>query len=156
MTSRRSVLTRSPTADQLRRLAQLHEAAFAPARGWTTAEIADLARSGSLIADPAERGFAIVSCAADEAELLTIVVAREERGRGLGAVLLHEALRAAAMAGATRLFLEVAEANEPARRLYAGAGFEEIGRRKAYYGRGEDRIDALLLARSVSDADLSA
>jgi ribosomal-protein-alanine N-acetyltransferase len=42
-------------------------------------------------------------------------------------------------AGRTVL-LEVALSNESARGLYAGFGFEEISRRRGYYGDGEDAV----------------
>jgi len=38
--------------------------------------------------------------------------------------------------GAARLFLEVAEDNFAARKLYAALGFGAVGRRAAYYERG--------------------
>lgn len=43
-------------------------------------------------------------------------------------------------AGAARIFLEVSVENAAARRLYARAGYTQIGRRKAYYADGTDAL----------------
>ncbi|MEL7014140.1 MAG: GNAT family N-acetyltransferase, partial [Pseudomonadota bacterium] len=50
---------------------------------------------------------------------------------------------------ANTIFLDVAETNTGARALYAGAGFEEKGRRRAYYQTPHGRVDALLLVKSL-------
>ncbi|MEO1612611.1 MAG: GNAT family N-acetyltransferase, partial [Pseudomonadota bacterium] len=130
----------APDAERLSALAALHAAAFAPERGWSAEEIGDLAMRGALIADDAACGFALISLAADEAELLTIAVGSERRGRGIGAALLRETENAARESGAARLFLEVAADNAAALALYRKAGFDETGRRPAYYRREAGRI----------------
>jgi ribosomal-protein-alanine N-acetyltransferase len=53
----------------------------------------------------------------------------------------------AAVRGARRLFLEVAESNVGARALYARAGLVEVGRRARYYPDGGA---ALVMARPLS------
>ncbi len=48
--------------------------------------------------------------------------------------------------GAHRVFLEVAEANVAARRLYAAAGYRESGIRKGYYRHaGRPAEDAVVM-----------
>jgi ribosomal-protein-alanine N-acetyltransferase len=78
-------------------------------------------------------GFALIRVAADESELLSLAVAPEHRGAGVGTLLLQGAIEHAREAGATRLFLEVAEDNAVARHLYEGHGLVPIGRRPEYY-----------------------
>ncbi len=78
--------------------------------------------------------------AADELEILTLGVSPVLRRRGRGRALLHDAARRGWDEGARTAFLEVAEANRPARRLYAGAGFGEVGRRRRYYPGGGDAL----------------
>jgi lipid A disaccharide synthetase len=52
--------------------------------------------------------------------------------------------------GTTRLLLDVAEDNTPARRLYVRLGFTEDGRRKGYYTAGRPApVDALLMSRAI-------
>jgi ribosomal-protein-alanine N-acetyltransferase len=84
--------------------------------------------------------------AAGEAEILTLAVVPGARRRGLGAALMQAALARAAEAGAREMFLEVAEGNEAARRLYGALGFAGVGRRPRYYSDGRD---ALVLRRSL-------
>ncbi|MFM1958567.1 MAG: hypothetical protein RL588_84 [Pseudomonadota bacterium] len=127
-------------------LADLHAAAFSP--GWSASEIAAL-DALVLIEDGA--GLVLVRTVAGEAEVLTIGVRPEARGAGAGARLLAAAIEAARSEGADSVFLEVAEDNTPARRLYAGAGFEEVGRRRGYYPRpGSGAADALVLRRALN------
>ena len=57
-------------------------------------------------------------------------------------------------AGATRLFLEVADDNVAARGLYERTGFDPIGRRKAYYaGADGSRTDAVVMSRDLCAPD---
>jgi [ribosomal protein S18]-alanine N-acetyltransferase len=42
----------------------------------------------------------------------------------------------------------VDEANVPARRLYRGAGFRDVGRRESYYSAAQDSA-ALILRRDL-------
>ncbi len=85
-------------------------------------------------------GFAIWRAAADEAELLSIGVAPDERRRGAGGALLDAVIAAAARAGAGAVYLDVDPANAAALALYARAGFAETARRKAYYRSGADAV----------------
>ena len=52
--------------------------------------------------------------------------------------------------GVTRVFLEVEEGNQPALRLYARAGFQEVGRRAGYYPRPAGNVAALTLRRDLT------
>lgn len=98
-------------------------------------------------------GFIIAQIAADEAEILTIGVARDGQRKGIGRQLVEGAARAAARSDAKRLFLDVAAGNSPARALYEACGFAQIGQRKSYYTLpGGARDDALQLARDLASA----
>ena len=57
------------------------------------------------------------------------------RRRGTARELVASVLDAAARRGNESVVLEVAIDNEPARRLYAAAGFVAAGRRPRYYAR---------------------
>ena len=83
--------------------------------------------------DDAICGFALCRVAADECELLSLGVAHEHRRRGVGGMLFNAATEWAAVAGARRFFLEVAEDNDAAIRLYSGRGLTPVGRRPDYY-----------------------
>lgn len=92
-------------------------------------------------------GLVVVRTAADEAEILTIAVEPQARRQGLGAALIAAARTEARSRGARKLHLEVAEDNFAARKLYAGLGFETVGKRAGYYGRGSlGSVAAILMA----------
>ncbi len=80
-------------------------------------------------------GFALLRLAADECEVLSLAVAPERRGAGVGGLLFDGAIAQASGAGAEKLFLEVAEDNTVARSLYTGRGLAPVGRRPGYYLR---------------------
>lgn len=80
-------------------------------------------------------GFALLRLAADECEVLSLAVAPEQRGAGVGGLLFDAAIDQASAAGAAKLFLEVAEDNDVARNLYSSRGLVPVGRRPDYYLR---------------------
>lgn len=77
---------------------------------------------------------------ADEMHILNVAVHPGRRRAGIGALLMHEALREARERRAEAVTLEVRRSNAWARRLYASLGFDEVGVRRNYYGRGEDAL----------------
>jgi len=130
--------------------ATIHAASFN--RGWSEQEFEQLLTDRSVIADRVTRGrkalgFILSRRAADEAEILSVAVARAVRGQGLARRLLDLHLRRLAGFGLRAVFLEVEEDNVPARKLYARAGFQEAGRRKDYYIQGRARPAAALVLR---------
>lgn len=78
-----------------------------------------------------------------DADIQTIALAAEYRGRGRGRALLRALLEAAAERGAREVFLEVRADNPTAEGLYIAEGFEEIGRRPRYYQ--PDDVDAIVM-----------
>ncbi|MFH1059845.1 MAG: ribosomal protein S18-alanine N-acetyltransferase [Pseudomonadota bacterium] len=100
---------------------------------------------------PSQRllGYIILWLVVDEAQIQNLAVDPSARGRGVARALLGAALAEVKRRGATWASLEVRPSNAAARRLYAGQGFVQVGRRPCYYQpEGED---ALLL-----NADLTA
>lgn len=83
----------------------------------------------------------------DEAHLLRIAVASDQRRRGLARVLVQAVLARAAASGCTHVDLEVAADNAPALALYHALGFVEVGRRAGYYT--SPPADALLLRAAL-------
>ena len=125
-------------------LADLHAEAFDTP--WTATAFADLLRQAGVALEAEADGFILIRTVADEAEILTLAVRPSARRRGLGGRLVRAATGRAADCGATRMFLEVAEDNGPARALYESLGFEAAGRRPRYYPRPEGpAIDAIVL-----------
>lgn len=94
-------------------------------------------------------GYAIISVAAGEAHLLTLVVAIEFQGQGFGRLLLKQMLSIAHRHGAETIFLEVRPSNTVAIGLYNDTGFNEIGIRPNYYPAKDGREDALIMAMTL-------
>ncbi len=128
-----------------------HQGGFA--RGWDPGECAALLAEPAIVADgvfcgrePNPSGFVISRRAADEAEILSVVVSPAHRGEGLGRTLLGAHLGQLAAQGAAHVYLEVEDGNLPADRLYRHFGFREVGRRKGYYPKaGGSRAAAVTM-----------
>ena len=136
------------------KLAELHGASFH--RGWGEDEFEQMLRERATLLHRLRQGrnlvgFAVSRMAADEAEILSIAVAAGYRGRGLSRNLLLTHLGHLAGHGVRKIFLEVEENNQPARRLYERAGFSVAGRRERYYQQpGGEQLNALLMRRDLS------
>jgi [ribosomal protein S18]-alanine N-acetyltransferase len=129
-------------------IAGMHHVCFA--EPWSEKAMAELLALpgvyGWLAAGEQPEGFVLARVAADEAEILTILVLPPYRRQGVAERLLGAAFDNAKMQGAEKMYLEVASSNESAQQLYTKVGFTLVGRRKAYYASG---ADALLLARDI-------
>lgn len=138
-------------ADASELLAALHARAFD--KPWSAAEIAKLLDNQAVFAlvaredEPA--GFIMAWTAGGDGEILTVAVVPEARRKGFGAALVNAAGAAALLRGGASMHLEVAETNEAARALYAKLGYEEAGRRHAYYAGEGGRVDAIVMRRSL-------
>ncbi len=137
-------------------VAALHAASFEEA--WDVQAIAEvLAMPGAFglivcapsATRPQPAGFVLARSLAEECEVLSIAVIPALRRRGLAGILMEETTGLALAAGARRIFLEVAEDNWGARRLYAALGFAPVGRRRNYYRRGQNSVAALTMRRIV-------
>ena len=89
-------------------------------------------------------GYALFRRIADEAELLRVGVAPEERRHGLARELIREGLRRLQDGEIQVCFLEVRIDNAPAIALYESLGFGCAGLRKAYYRDGTDALSLAL------------
>ena len=76
---------------------------------------------------------AVVVQVLDEAELLTIAVAKHQQGQGLGTELLADLMSVLKAQSAKQCMLEVMEGNDAALSMYQRVGFKAIAKRKAYY-----------------------
>jgi [ribosomal protein S18]-alanine N-acetyltransferase len=82
-------------------------------------------------------GYVFFRICAPESELLRLAVAPSWRRKGVGRLLVDEALFfLKSQQGCDCCFLEVRAANEEAQGLYLRLGFVRIGQRKAYYTCG--------------------
>ena len=96
-------------------------------------------------------GFVISRQAADEEELLMIAVSPEHQGQGVGYHLLEHMLLTAQADQVSAVFLEM-RADNPAAKLYAKFGFQQIGLRKSYYtGPNKEKFDAITYKAIFAD-----
>jgi len=93
-------------------------------------------------------GFLVARRVVNEIEILNFAVSPNARGRGIGAMLLQDALIWAKTFGAVRAILEVRASNAAAIRFYERHDFRTVGRRARYYNEPPD--DALLLAANLA------
>jgi len=83
---------------------------------------------------------------------LGLMVARSHRRRGIGTGLLEAALDWARHSEVRKLELHVFPHNEAAIKLYETFGFVQEGYRRAHYRRGNEYVDAILMAYDVSSS----
>lgn len=150
-------MIRPVRADDADAIAAIHAELFEGA--WSAPALLKMIMSPPVIAFAAEDqgavvAYVIANSVADETEILSIGVTRRLQRGGLATALLRTLIKAANRHQAGRIFLEVAEANAPARALYQRFGFKVVGRRNAYYARGDgNREDALVLALTATDGE---
>ncbi|WP_456369578.1 ribosomal protein S18-alanine N-acetyltransferase [Geoglobus sp.] len=82
-------------------------------------------------------GYAVLVYRESEAKIMSIAVKKEFRRRGIGKMLLREAIKKAKERGARRLLLEVRVSNVAAQQLYKKFGFRVVGVLESYYSDGE-------------------
>jgi ribosomal protein S18 acetylase RimI-like enzyme len=122
-------------------------------REWV-AEAADGDQKALFVADEGGRWLGVVGgfvrVDPQEVQLISMWVDRAERGRGIARDLIRELARWTDDRGSTRVVLFVQEANEPAQRLYAHAGFRATGdRTPASAGRSAFKLILAASAREL-------
>ena len=89
-------------------------------------------------------GFTAILETPPDAEIHNLFICNELRGRGVGKILLKQAIQMMS-AAVENLYLEVREDNNIAIALYKSLGFEEIGVRKNYYRKGSIASNAIIM-----------
>ena len=89
-------------------------------------------------------GFAVIVENSPDAEIHNLFICNELRGKGVGKILLKQAIQMMS-AEVENLYLEVSEDNNIAIALYKSLGFEEIGERKNYYRKGSTSSNAIIM-----------
>jgi ribosomal-protein-alanine N-acetyltransferase len=140
-------------AEDAGRMSQLHMRCFDDP--WSAISFRGLLLDTSILTLGVELNgeivaFAMAQTIAGESDILTVATAPEHRRKGLGATLIGALINQLGERGVSRITLDVAEDNAPARALYRGFGFTEDGRRPRYYTAGRDvPVDAVLMSRKM-------
>lgn len=121
---------------------------------WTEGIFRDCLRMGYsswVVIDTSEEilGYALMSCAMDEAHILNVCVNPEHRRQGIAAYLLEHLMIQARQRQLGWVLLEVRVSNKAAIALYENAGFHEIGERRNYYPALNGREDARVLGQQL-------
>lgn len=140
---------RTATADDLDAIMALERASF-PTDAWSEAMMREelASRHGRyLVLEEAGRligygGIRAVQGGTD-ADIQTIALVEDARGRGRGRGLLRSLLTEAGERGAREVFLEVRADKPIPQALYVSEGFVEIARRPNYYQ--PDGVDAIVM-----------
>lgn len=151
--SKRPVIARLKP-DDAEDVAQLHGEYFD--RGWSVVECENLIADATCYGLGARLaqgeplcGFLLCRIAADEAEILSIAVARHARERGIAKAMLARGIAGLGVERVRSLFLEVEAENIAALKLYRHFGFEEVGRRPAYYRKADGTTaEAIVMRRN--------
>lgn len=96
-------------------------------------------------------GFILCQSVPGEIEILTLCVSPARRRQRIGMGLLQAMMEAARANGGAKIFLEVAEDNIAARRLYESLGFTVTGTRAGYYKRGAVTVDGVMYGFEIND-----
>ena len=136
-------------------LAEIHAGAFA--RPWSAVEFERMLADDHVTADGLfvprnlePGGFVLSRRVGDEAEILSVAIAPDLRGRNCGRPLLAGHLESLAREAVRRIHLEVEEGNVRALALYRRVGFQEVGRRVGYYLKPDgSRATALTMSRPL-------
>ena len=140
-------------ADDAGRMSQLHMRCFDDP--WSAISFRGLLLDTSVLTLGVELdgdlvAFIMAQTIAGESDILTVATAPEHRRKGLGATLIGALINRLGERGVSRITLDVAEDNAPARALYRSFGFTEDGRRPRYYTTGRDvPVDAVLMSRNM-------
>ncbi len=139
-------------------LAALHAQALPP--GWPAADLAASCNNANRIVlkaldGAALVGFAVLQFAADEAEILSIAVSGEARRQGVASSIMEASIAACQKKLISYIYLEVAEGNGAAQKLYEKFGFKLLAHRKNYYQAARSAPVTALIMRLDTKRGLS-
>ena len=140
-------------AEDAGRMSRLHMRCFDDP--WSAVSFRGLLLDTSILTLGVERdgdlaAFAMAQTIAGESDILTVATDPDLRRQGLATTLIGALINRLGERGVSRITLDVAEDNAPARALYRGFGFTEDGRRPRYYTAGRDvPVDAVLMSRKM-------
>jgi L-amino acid N-acyltransferase YncA len=88
-------------------------------------------------------------CAHADIADLSVYVARAQRGRGIGAALLHALEKHAMSAGFHKIVLHALDTNESGKRLYRKAGFTKVGIFREHGVLDGRRVDVIAMEKII-------
>lgn len=124
------------------------ESAVSPSP-WTVSQfLQSLQQSNSLVIEQQVRGYAVMVCVADQAELHNIAIHPDFQQQGLARRLMEYSIEQLSDE-IKNLYLEVRVSNISAIRLYQQLDFVQLAERRDYYSTAHGREDALIMGRQI-------
>lgn len=100
-------------------------------------------------------GYVDVWVMYEQAQIADIGVDESLQHKGIGSLLLSQAIDVAETKGCETMSLEVRSSNNKAIGLYEKYGFIDVGKRKRYYADGEDARLMVKALGGLYDTDIS-
>ncbi|MFX1449835.1 MAG: ribosomal protein S18-alanine N-acetyltransferase [Promethearchaeota archaeon] len=86
-------------------------------------------------------GYTITSLRSTEAHIISIVIDKDYRRRGIGSILLNKTIEKLHEKNMKKLILEVRVSNDAAIAFYEKYNFKSIKTKISYYSDGEDALE---------------
>ncbi|MDR0631949.1 MAG: ribosomal protein S18-alanine N-acetyltransferase [Holosporaceae bacterium] len=139
------------STDDVESLEKIHGSCFD--ESWSAKSFREMLSSdvffGFAHKDKTINGFVLCKMVCNEIEIITFCVLQEFRNQGIGKALIDQIDHYAERHLVGKIFLEVAEDNVVARKIYESRGYEEISRRKEYYQRKSYYQNAIIMCKNI-------
>ena len=103
-----------------------------------------------IISEPYPVGYVKATMIKDQMEIISFVIDKNYRKKGIGKALLNKTLLIAANKKISSIFLEVSVENHIAINLYKKVNFFTIGERKNYYSWNGRKVNAFIMKLNLS------
>ena len=131
-------------------MAKLHLLSGSLTRPWSENEYKILLSTDTIRFFYVENGFLVGRLIGPDAEILNVIVHPKYRRLGKARYLIDKFEKEAKEEGSSKCFLEVAESNSRANKLYQSLNYLSVGKRKNYYEFVDGRKDnASILAKEI-------
>ena len=131
-------------------MAKLHLLSGSLTRPWSESEYKILLSTDTIRFFYVENGFLVGRLIGPDAEILNVIVHPKYRRLGKARYLIDKFEKKAKEEGSSKCFLEVAESNSRANKLYQSLNYLSVGKRKNYYEFVDGRKDnASILAKEI-------
>ena len=131
-------------------MAKLHSLSGDYTRPWSEIEYKKLLDTNTSRLFHTKNGFLIGRVIDQDAEILNVIIHPDYRRLGKASKLIGTVEKDAKDAGSLRCFLEVAESNSSAKKLYSALGYLKVGQRNNYYKFVDGRKDnAVILSKEI-------
>ena len=103
-----------------------------------------------MVSEPNPVGYLKATMIKDQMEIISFVIDKNYRKKGIGKALLNKILLIAANKKISSIFLEVSVENNIAINLYKKANFLKVGERKNYYSLNGRKVNAYIMKLNLS------